>query len=120
MLYKLIQENSLLKRRGVECDTMIIRLDSENRALVKESGIKDTIISIKNNIIKGKDEIIDFKDEQIYNGNIAISQMDGKIKELYQRNSEIEVGLEKETRRKRIWRGISFISVLGIVIAYLL
>lgn len=119
-VYKLIQENELLLKRGLDCDTTIISLERENMRIERASSIKDTIISAQIQIIDRKDRIIFDKSGQIENGQMIISIQDRKIVRLSQENILLEKSRNKEVRRKRVWRGGAILLGIGMAIAIIL
>jgi hypothetical protein len=119
-VYKLIQENELLVKRGLDCDTTIISLERENMRIERASSIKDTIISAQIQIIDRKDRIIFDKSGQIENGQMIISIQDRKIVRLSQENILLEKSRNKEVRRKRVWRGGAILLGIGMAIAIIL
>ncbi len=119
-VYKLIQENELLVKRGLDCDTTIISLERENMRIGRASSIKDTIISAQIQIIERKDRIIFDKSGQIENGQMIISIQDRKIVRLSQENILLEKSRNKEVRRKRVWRGGAILLGIGMAIAIIL
>jgi hypothetical protein len=120
MLYKLIKENELLQKRGIECDTAIVGMEKLVGKLEKESAIKDTIIHSQVQIIDKKDRIIFDKSGQVDNGEKIIALQEKKISSLSYDNISLQKANRKEVRRKRIWRTTTILATIGLVVAIIL
>ena len=119
-IYKLVKINDLLETRKSECDTLILKLERQNRVLEKKSQIGDSIIVIQNRNLAKKDEIISNKDEQFKNLEVVIEFKDKKIRLQGQEIVKLNKALDKEKPKKWRWGGTGLVVGAGLVLLFVL
>lgn len=119
-IYKIVKINELLETRKSECDTIILTLERQNRALEKKSQIGDTIIVIQKRNLARKDEIILNKDEQLKNLQVIIEYKDKKIRIQAEELVKLHTAYEKEKPKKWRWGGMGLLVGAGTVLLFLL